>query len=155
MINYHETKSQPIARAMVAKAYHKVKSNKGSGGVDNMSWADLDNDLDKHLYKLWNRLSSGSYFPLPVKEVEIAKKDGGIRKLGIPVILDRIAQEIVRVHLERIVEPLFHDDSYGYRRGRSCQNAVDKALENIMTHDWVIDLDIQSFFDTIDHDLMM
>lgn len=155
MIDYHETKSQPITRAMVAKAYHKVKSNNGGGGIDNMSWADLDKDLDKHLYKLWNRLSSGSYFPLPVKEVEIAKKDGGIRKLGIRVLLDRIAQEIVKVHLERIVEPLFHDHSYCYRRGRSCQNSVDKTLENIMTHDWVIDLDIQSFFDTIDHDLMM
>jgi group II intron reverse transcriptase/maturase len=138
---------------MVANAYHKVKSNKGSGGIDNMSWADLDKDLD--LYKLWNRLSSGCYFLLPVKEVEKAKKDAGIRKLGIPVILDRITEEVVRVHLERIGEPLFHDDSYGYRRGRSCRQAVGKTLSNIMNHDWVIDLDIQSFFDTIDHDLMM
>src|SRR5687767_7957602 len=102
MIDYYETKSQPITRVMVMKAYRKVKSNKGSGGVDGMEWEDLDKDLDRHLYKLWNRLSSGSYFPPPVKEVEIAKKDGGTRKLGIPTLLDRIAQEIVKSHLERI-----------------------------------------------------
>ena len=87
MIDYYETKSQPITRAMVAKAYRKVKSNKGSGGIDDMSWKDLDKDLDHQLYKLWNRLTSGSYFPPPVKEVEITKKDGGIRKLGIPMLL--------------------------------------------------------------------
>ena len=140
---------------MVVKAYRKVKSNNGSGGMDGMSWEDLEEDLDHQLYKLWNRLSSGSYFPPPVKEVEITKKDGGIRKLGIPTIIDRIAQEVVKSHLELKVEPHFHDSSYGYRRGRSCHNAVDNTLENIMTHDWVIDLDIQNFFDTIDHDLMM
>ncbi len=87
--------------------------------------------------------------------MEITKKDGGVRKLGIPTILDRIAQEVVKSYLELIVEPHFHNSSYGYRQGRSCHDAVDKVLENIMTHDWVIDLDIQSFFDTIDHDLMM
>ena len=155
MIDYYETKSQPITRAMVARAYRKVKSNKGSGGIDQMSWDDLDKDLSGQLYKLWNRLSSGSYFPPPVKEVEITKKDGGVRKLGIPTILDRIAQEVVKSHLELIVEPHFHNSSYGYRQGRSCHDAVDKVLENIMTHDWVIDLDIQRFFDTIDHDLMI
>ena len=155
MIDYYETKSQPITRAMVAKAYRKVKSNKGSGGIDQMRWEDLDKDLSGHLYKLWNRLSSGSYFPQPVKEVEITKKDGGVRKLGIPTILDRIAQEVVKSHLEPIVEPHFHNSSYGYRRSRSCHDGVDKVLENIMTHDWVIDLDIHRFFDTIDHELMM
>jgi group II intron reverse transcriptase/maturase len=155
MIDYHQTKSQPITRAMVAKAYHRVKQNKGSGGIDGMSWQDLERDLDKQLYKLWNRLSSGSYFPPLVKEVKIPKKDGGVRKLGIPTILDRIAQEVVRTHLEPKVEPLFHESSFGYRRGRSCHGAVDTALSNIMTHDWVIDLDIQSFFDSIDHELMM
>lgn len=155
MIDYYETKSQPITRAMVTKAYAKVKSNKGSGGVDQMSWDDLDKDLSSQLYKLWNRLSSGSYFPPPVKEVEIAKKDGGVRRLGIPTILDRIAQEVVKAHLELIVEPHFHSSSYGYRRNRSCQDAVEKVIKNIMTHDWVIDLDIERFFDTIDHELMM
>lgn len=155
MIDYFETKSQAITRAMVVKAYREVKSNKGSGGVDGMGWEDLDKDLTAQLYKLWNRLSSGSYFPLPVKEVEITKKDGGVRKLGIPTLLDRIAQQVVKSHLEKIVEPPFNENSFGYRPGRSCQDAVNKALSNIMTHDWVIDLDIKSFFDTIDHGLMM
>jgi RNA-directed DNA polymerase len=155
MIDYYETKSQPITRAMVAKAYRKVKSNNGSGGIDQMGWEDLDKDLSGHLYRLWNRLTSGSYFPPPVKEVEITKKDGGVRKLGIPTILDRIAQEVVKSHLEVIVEPHFHNSSYGYRQGRNCHDAVDKVLDNIMTHDWVIDLDIQRFFDTIDHDLLL
>lgn len=155
MIDYYETKSQPITRVMVIKAYRKVKSNKGSGGVDGMEWEDLDKDLDHHLYKLWNRLSSGSYFPPPVREVEIAKKDGGIRKLGIPTLLDRIAQEVVKSHLERIVEPQFHDSSYGYRPGRSCHDAVKRTLSNVNAYDWVIDLDIHQFFDTIDHELLM
>lgn len=155
MIDYYETKSQPITRVMVLQAYRKVKSNKGSGGIDGMEWEDLDKDLDRHLYKLWNRLSSGSYFPPPVKEVEIAKKDGGIRKLGVPTLLDRIAQEVVKSHLERIVEPQFHDSSYGYRPGRNCHDGVEKALKNVHRHDWVIDLDIERFFDTIDHELLM
>ena len=155
MIDYYETKSQPITMAMVIKAYRKVKSNKGSGGIDCMGWEDLEKDRKQHLYKLWNRLSSGSYFPPPVKEVEITKKDGGVRKLGIPTLLDRIAQEVVKAHLELQTEPKFHDSSYGYRPGRSCHDAVDRTLDHIMDHDWVIDLDIQSFFDTIDHSLMM
>lgn len=120
-----------------------------------MSWADLERDLDRQLYKLWNRLSSGSYFPPVVRQVEIPKKDGGVRKLGIPTLLDRIAQEAVRTHLEPQVESRFHDSSYGYRRGRSCHGAVDRTLHNCMTNDWVIDLDIQSFFDSIDHELML
>ena len=155
MIDYYETKSQPITRVMVIEAYRKVKSNKGSGGIDGMQWEDLEKDRTHLLYKLWNRLSSGSYFPPPVKEVEIAKKDGGIRKLGIPTLLDRIAQEVVKSHLERIVEPQFHDSSYGYRPGRSCHDAVEKVLDNANYHDWVIDLDIRQFFDTIDHKLLM
>jgi RNA-directed DNA polymerase len=155
MIDYHQTKSQPITRAMVAKAYHRVKANKGSGGIDGMDWADLEEDLDRQLYRLWNRLSSGSYFPPLVKEVEIPKKGGGVRKLGIPTLLDRIAQEVVRTHLELKVEGLFHERSYGYRRGKSCHQAVDRTLSNIMTHDWVIDLDIEGFFDNINHELLM
>ena len=140
---------------MVFRAYEKVKSNKGSAGIDDMSWADLGQDLMPQLYKLWNRLTSGSYFPKPVKEVEIEKQGGGFRTLGIPTILDRIAQEVVKTHLERIVEPIFHEDSYGYRPHKDCHQAVAKARENAMNYDWVIDLDIKSFFDTIDHELMM
>ena len=155
MIDYYEIKSQPITRLMVVQAYKKVKANKGSAGIDEMSWAELDKDLKRQLYKLWNRLTSGSYFPKPVREVEIKKKSGGIRKLGIPTILDRIAQEVVKAHLERIVEPLFHDSSYGYRPQRSCHQAVEKAMQNAMKLGWAIDLDIKSFFDTINHELMM
>ena len=155
MIDYYETRSQPITRAMVWQAYQKVKSNKGSSGIDNMDWETLDRDLSSWLYMLWNRLSSGSYFPKAVKEVAIKKKSGGVRKLGIPTILDRIAQEVVKSHLERIVEPRFHDSSYGYRPGRNCHQAVEKAVNNVFTHQWVIDLDIKSFFDTIDHELLM
>ena len=154
MIDYYETRSQPITRAMVWQAYQKVKSNKGSSGIDNLDWDALDFNLSSHLYKLWNRLSSGSYFPMPVKEVSIKKKSGGVRKLGIPTILDRIAQEVVKAHLERIVEPQFHDSSYGYRPRRNCHQAVEKAINNVFTHHWVIDLDIKSFFDTIDHELL-
>src|ERR1039457_4576066 len=103
MIDYYQTKSQPITRAMVIQAYRKVKANKGSYGIDGMDWQDLDKDLSSHLYKLWNRLTSGSYFPPPVKEVEIDKKNGGgKRSLGIPTILDRIAQAVAKTHLERI-----------------------------------------------------
>ncbi len=120
-----------------------------------MDWVTLDRDLKSHLYKLWNRLSSGSYFPRPVREVTIKKKSGGIRKLGIPTLLDRIAQEVARTHLERMVEPQFHPNSFGYRPGRNCHQAVEKATNNAFTHCWAIDLDIKSFFDTIDHSLMI
>lgn len=155
MIDYYETKSQPITRVMVLQAYKKVKANKGSAGIDKMSWDYLDTHLKSELYKLWNRLTSGSYFPMPVKQVEIAKKDGGIRKLGIPTLLDRIAQEVVKHQLEKQVEPLFHKSSFGYRPRRSCHEAVAQANSNTFTHDFVIDLDIKGFFDTIDHDLLM
>jgi group II intron reverse transcriptase/maturase len=155
MIDYYETKSQPITRVMVMEAYKKVKANKGAAGIDEVSWQDLDKDLSQQLYKLWNRLASGSYFAKPVRQVAIAKSSGGVRKLGIPTIIDRIAQEVVRTHLERIVEPYFHENSYGYRKGKSQHQAVEMAMSNGMTHDWVIDLDIKGFFDTIDHQLLL
>ncbi|RAV98115.1 reverse transcriptase domain-containing protein [Pseudochryseolinea flava] len=155
MTDYYETRSQPITRKMVWQAYQKVKSNKGSFGVDRMDWVTLDSNLKTHLYKLWNRLSSGSYFPSAVKEVAIKKRSGGIRKLGIPTLLDRIAQEVVKTHLERIVEPQFHNSSFGYRPRRNCHDAVAQATRNSFAHSWAIDLDIKSFFDTIDHSLLM
>jgi len=154
MIDYYETKSQPITRVMVWEAYHKVKANRGSMGIDNMDWAELDKDRSRQLYKLWNRLTSGSYFPLPVKSVYIDKKTGGKRELGIPTILDRIAQEVVRAHLDTFVEPLFHDQSYGYRKGRNAHQAVRRATENALKYRWAIDLDIKGFFDNIDHNLL-
>ena len=155
MINYDETKSQPINRWMVWEAYGKVKANKGSAGIDNMDWEYLEEHQYTELYKLWNRLTSGSYFPKAVKQVAIPKKGGGKRNLGIPTILDRIAQQVVCTHLERIVEPLFHPSSFGYRPGRSCHQAVKQACDNTMNHDFALDLDIKGFFDNIDHELMM
>ncbi|WP_439490780.1 group II intron reverse transcriptase/maturase [Algoriphagus sp.] len=155
MTDYYETKSQPITKLMVWQAYRKVKSNKGSAGIDQMGWEDLDKDLSSQLYKLWNRLTSGSYFPSPVKQVEIPKKDGGVRKLGVPTLLDRIAQQVVRQHLERQLEPIFHESSFGYRPGRSAHQAVKQSQLNCFGHDFVVDLDIKGFFDNIDHDLMM
>jgi RNA-directed DNA polymerase len=155
MIDYYEVKSQPITRVMVLQAYKKVRANKGSGGVDGMDWEWLDNNLKTELYKLWNRLTSGSYFPMPVKEVPIKKKGGGERKLGIPTLVDRIAQQVVKTHLERIVEPLFHNSSFGYRPDRNCHQAVAQANKNTVSNDFVIDMDIKGFFDNIDHDLLM
>lgn len=155
MKNYFETKSQPITMFMVLKAYEVVRSNGGSGGVDAMDWVELDANLEKHLYKLWNRMSSGSYFPMPVKEVEIPKKSGGKRKLGIPTLLDRIAQQVVKAYLEPILDPLFHENSYGYRRERNAHQAIETAQKRCMEHDWVLDLDIWKFYDTIDHELML
>ncbi len=140
---------------MVIQAYHKVKANKGGAGIDEMTWTDLEKDLNKQLYKLWNRLSSGSYFPPSVKEVIIPKDKGGERKLGIPTILDRIAQEVVKSYLEPKVELHFHENSYGYRPNRNAHQAIAQAHRNSFNHDWVLDLDIKSYFDSIDHELLM
>ena len=155
MIDYYETKSQPITKVMVWQAYKEVKANKGSGGIDKMSWEYLAANASTELYKLWNRLTSGSYFPQPVKQVGIPKKDGGTRYLGIPTLLDRIAQQVVRTHLERITEPLFHNSSYGYRPHKNCHQAVKQAHSHTFNHDFTIDLDIKGFFDNIDHDLLL
>ncbi len=155
MINYYETKSQPITKVMVWQAYKEVKANKGSGGIDKMSWDYLADNAKTELYKLWNRLTSGSYFPKAVKQVGIPKKGGGTRYLGIPTLLDRIAQQVVKTHLERIIEPKFHNSSYGYRPNRNCHQAVEQACRNTYNHDYVIDLDIKGFFDNIDHELLM
>lgn len=155
MIDYYEIKSQPITKVMVLQAYKKVRANKGSAGVDDMTWEWLDHNLKTELYKLWNRLTSGSYFPKPVKEVPIKKKCGGERKLGIPTLIDRIAQQVVKTHLEKIVEPLFHNSSFGYRPSRNCHQAVAQSCKKVFDHDFVIDLDIKGFFDNIDHKLMM
>ena len=155
MIDYYEIKSQPITRVMVLQAYKKVRANKGSAGIDDMTWEWLDNNLKTELYKLWNRLTSGSYFPKPVKEVPIKKKSGGERKLGIPTLIDRIAQQVVKTHVEKIVEPLFHNSSFGYRPSRNAHQAVAQSCKNVFGHDFVIDLDIKGFFDNIDHGLMM
>lgn len=136
MIDYYETKSQPITKLMVWQAYKKVRQNKGSSGVDGMTWAKLDSDLPGQLYKLWNRMSSGSYLPQPVREVLIPKKGGGTRPLGIPTLLDRIAQQVVKHHLEMQLEPLFHASSFGYRPNRSAHDAVAQSQRNCFNHDF-------------------
>jgi len=148
-------KSQPISKRQVWNAYKKVKANKGSAGVDRVSLKEYEVRLEDDLYKLWNRLASGSYFPPPVLEVEIPKRDGKIRKLGIPTVGDRIAQMVVKEGLEPEVEPLFHRNSYGYRPGKSALDAIEKARTQCWRCDWVIDLDIKGLFDNLDHKLLM
>ncbi len=154
MIDYFETKSQPITRLMVWQAYTEVRANKGSYGVDGMDWEYLETNVKTELYKLWNRLASGSYFPNPVKQVAIPKKDGGERLLGIPTILDRVAQQVVKHHLEKALEPIFHTDSYGYRPHRNAHQAVAKSNSRAYNYDFAIDLDIKGFFDNIDQGLL-
>ena len=139
---------------MVFEAFKKVKANKGSYGVDRQSIEEFEVDLKNNLYKLWNRMSSGSYWPPPVLEVEIPKK-GGVRKLGIPTVSDRIAQMVAKQYLEPDLESVFLEDSYGYRPKKSALEAVGKTRERCWRYDWVIDLDIKGFFDHISHDLLM
>jgi len=144
-----------ISKQIVWEAYRRVKANKGAAGVDGESIAEFEKDRDGNLYKLWNRLSSGSYFPPPVRAVEIPKKSGcGVRVLGVPTVADRVAQTVAKMYLEPEVEPFFHEDSYGYRPGRSALQAVARCRERCWKTDWVIDLDIKAFFDEIPHDLI-
>ena len=150
-----KTKSFSISKRLVMGAYQKVKSNRGSAGVDEVSMNEFDKDYRNNLYKLWNRMSSGSYMPPAVKLVEIPKKGGGLRPLGIPTIADRIAQTVVRGLLEPTLEPLFMKDSYGYRPNKSAAQAVEKAKQLCWKWAYVIDLDIKGFFDNIPHDLLM
>ena len=151
----NKTKPFTISFEVVCEAYRKVKANNGAAGVDRQSIEDFERNLQKNLYKIWNRLSSGSYFPPPVKKVEIPKKDGGKRKLGIPTVEDRIAQMVAKMYFESSVEPIFHPDSYGYRPKKSALQAIGVARQRNWKYDWVIDMDIQKFFDSIDHELMM
>jgi RNA-directed DNA polymerase len=144
-----------ISKWVVKNAYEKVKANAGAAGVDGESIAAFEADLQGNLYKLWNRLSSGTYFPPPVRAVEIPKRAGGVRILGVPTVADRVAQTVVRMYLEPDVEPVFHPDSYGYRPGRSALDAVGTCRKRCWESDWVIDLDLRAFFDSIDHDLML
>lgn len=145
-----------ISKEVVWEAYQRVKANKGAAGVDGESIAEFEQDLKGNLYKLWNRLSSGCYFPPPVRMVEIPKRDGkGVRTLGVPTVADRIAQTVVKLYVEPVVEPLFHPDSYGYRPGRSALQAVGVCRERCWKADWVIDLDLKSFFDSLPHDLVL
>ena len=144
-----------ISKREVWEAYKRVKANQGAAGVDGQSIAEFESDLSNNLYKLWNRLASGSYFPPPVRRVDIPKGDGRTRPLGIPTVADRIAQMVVKRYLEPEVDKHFHPDSYGYRPGKSALDAVGQARERCWRYDWVLDLDIKGFFDNLDHELMM
>lgn len=150
-----KTKPFSISKRVVWEAYKRVRANKGSAGVDDISIEEFDKDLKNNLYKLWNRMSSGSYFPPPVKLVEIDKKEGGVRPLGIPTVADRVAQMAAKIMLEPSVEPCFHPDSFGYRPGKSALDAVGKARERCWRYDWELDIDIRGFFDNLRHDLLM
>jgi RNA-directed DNA polymerase len=149
-----EAKPYDISKHLVWKAWKQVRENQGAAGVDGVSLAAFEKDLKGNLYKIWNRMSSGSYLPPPVRLVEIPKANGGVRPLGIPTVADRVAQTVVKMVLEPEVEPIFHPSSYGYRPGRSALDAVGAARERCWKFDWVIDLDIKSFFDTISHELI-
>jgi RNA-directed DNA polymerase len=144
-----------IPKREVWEAFKRVRANQGAAGVDGQSIRDFEVRLADNLYKLWNRLSSGSYMPPPVRRVEIPKANGGTRPLGIPTVADRVAQEVARRYLEPLVEPLFHPDSYGYRPGRSAIDAIRTARQRCWRFDWVLDVDIKGFFDSIDHELLL
>ena len=152
-----EPKPKPfeISKWAVWEAYRRVKANKGGAGVDGESMAEFERDLHGNLCKLWNRLSSGSYFPPLVRAVEIPKRDGSSRTLGVPTVADRIAQTVVRGYLEPDVEPVFHGDSYGYRPGRSAHQALRVCRERCWRNDWVLDMDIRKFFDSVRWDLTL
>jgi hypothetical protein len=151
----NEAKPFLISKREVWEAYQRVKANKGAAGIDEQSITEFEKDLKDNLYKLWNRMSSGSYFPPPVRTVKIPKASGGERKLGIPTVADRIAQTVVKAKLEPEVEPLFHPNSFGYRPGRSALDAVGQARRNCWDYDWVLDLDVRGFFDNLDWELLM
>jgi len=144
-----------ISKRMVWEAYKRVKANQGAAGVDEESLADFEEHLTANLYKLWNRLASGSYFPPPVRTVMIPKRDGGQRALGMPTVSDRMAQTVVAMGLEPVLEPHFHPDSYGYRPGKSAIQALGVARQRCWRYDWVLALDIKGFFDNIDHTLLL
>lgn len=149
------TKPFVIAKRAVWEAYQQVKANRGAAGVDDETIAMFEQNLPKNLYKVWNRMSSGSYFPPPVKQVEIPKAKGGTRKLGIPTVADRIAQTVVKQIIEPTLDPMFHPDSYGYRPGRSAKQAVATTRKRCWQYDWVVEFDIKAAFDQIDHALLM
>lgn len=151
----HVGKTVPITLEQVTSAYRKVRQGGKGTGIDQESWIDFDKKVDENLYVIWNRLSSGSYHAQAVREVEIPKKDGKLRKLGIPTLRDRVAQQVVKVYMEEKIEPLFHENSYGYRPLKSAHQAIEQVRQNCYRLDWVLDLDISKFFDEIDHEIML
>lgn len=150
-----EIKPFIISKDLVMQAFKLIKANAGAAGVDNQSLADFEKDLKNNLYKIWNRLSSGSYFPPPVKAVPIPKKSGGERILGVPTVADRIAQMVVKLEFEPCVEPYFLPDSYGYRPNKSALDAVGITRQRCWQYDWLLEYDIRGLFDNLDHELLM
>lgn len=150
-----EAKPYSISKHLVLRAWQLVKANRGAAGVDRETLSMFEKDLKGNFYKIWNRMSSGSYFPSPVRLVEIPKGDGKLRPLGIPTVADRVAQAVAKIVLEPLVEPVFHPDSYGYRPNKSALDAVGQARKRCLEMDWVIDLDIRDFFGSLDHELLM
>lgn len=149
-------KSFEISKWAVWEAFRQVKANQGAAGVDGQSVADFEADLKNNLFRIWNRMSSGTWFPPAVRAVEIPKQHGGgTRMLGIPTVADRVAQTVAARHLGVRVEPVFHEDSYGYRRGRSALDAARACRGRCWKRNWVIDLDIQKFFDSVRWDLIV
>lgn len=144
-----------ISKKLVWQAYQAVKSKGSAAGVDNQSLDTFECDLKHNLYRIWNRMSSGSYFPPAVKAVPIPKKSGGTRVLGVPTVSDRIAQTVVKVALEPILEPVFDENSFGYRPGRSAHDAIAITRKRCWHYDWVVEFDIRGLFDNINHDLLM
>lgn len=151
----NESKPYNIPKRTILSAYKRVKANKGSAGIDGIDFEKFEVNLKNNLYKIWNRMSSGSYFPSPVMEVEIPKKSGGKRKSGIPTIIDRIAQMTAKMYVEPVVESIFHEDSYGYRSQKSALDAIGQARKRCWKYDYVIEFDIKGLFDNVDHELLM
>jgi RNA-directed DNA polymerase len=149
------TKSFEISKHAVLNAYKRVKQNAGGAGIDEQSIQDFEKNLKDNLYRIWNRLSSGSYFPPPVKAVSIPKKSGGVRILGVPTVSDRVAQMVIKIELEPKLEPIFHCDSYGYRPNKSAHQAIEITRKRCWEFDWVIEFDIKGLFDNISHELLM
>jgi RNA-directed DNA polymerase len=149
------TKPFVIPNRLLWEAYQRVKADHGSAGIDAVSIEVFDRDRTSYLYRIWNRLSSGSYFPSPVKAVPIPKKSGGTRMLGVPTVGDRIAQTAVAMVLEPLLEPVFHADSYGYRPGKSAHDALAATRQRCWQYDWLLEYDIRALFDKIDHSLLL
>ncbi len=149
------TRQYQIPQQTMKEAWKLVKANKGAAGIDGQTIEDFEEDVDNNLYKIWNHMTSGSYFPPAVRTVYIPKSSGGKRMLGIPTVSDRVAQQVAKMYLEPIVEPKFHNDSYGYRPRRSQHDALAQARKRCWEYDWVLEIDIKGFFDSIDFELMM